>query len=253
MAVGKEEQQLIKRLTELADKAGQRDIVTFSDFLNLYEQNILHNLEGKLRPVRVELSGGYEYAERQIAAFTPDALSYHWEYPLACVRIEPLNPKFSDALTHRDYLGAILNLGIDRGKTGDILVEGNTAFVFCIQSMSDFLVRELFRVKHTDVRVQPVEGAQIDYRPDFKEVTGTVASVRLDALLSLAFGTSRSRISELPKKGIVFVDGRLETSGHYEPREGQLISVRGMGRFRVQEIGGNTKKGRQYVTLQKYV
>ena len=111
-----------KRMTELSKKAYYRGILTFSDFLDLNEQTMLQSLSLKDTGVSVKLWGGYETAERQMAAFVPDAFCCEEDYPLSCLRIQPLNRKFSDKLTHRDYLGAILNLGIDRSKIGDILM-----------------------------------------------------------------------------------------------------------------------------------
>ena len=97
------------------------------------------------------------------------------------------------------------------------------------------------------------EGERFFYEPKVREITGTAASVRLDSLLSLAFGASRSSLTGLIEGGKVFVNGRLVTSNGYQPKEGDLVSVRGMGRFRLQGIGGQSKKGRSYVTLLKYI
>ena len=111
-----------KRMKELANTAYQRDIVTFSDFLNLNEQNIMKSRIFSIPGIRMEWYGGYENAERQMVAFHPDALVFPWEYPIDCLKIEPKSVKFSDKLTHRDYLGALLNLGIERNVLGDILI-----------------------------------------------------------------------------------------------------------------------------------
>ena len=80
-----------------------------------------------------------------------------------------------------------------------------------------------------------------------------MASVRLDKLLALAFNASRSSLTGLIEGGKVFVNGKLVTSNGYEPKEGDLVSVRGMGRFRFQGTGGQSKKGREYVTLWRYI
>ena len=249
----KEEQQLERRLLDLAETAYQRGIVTYSDFLNLNEQNIFLNIKSKLSYLKTESFGGYEAAERQMAAFVPDAPIFCIKYPIACVRIEPLQKKFAESLSHRDYLGALLNLGLDRAKTGDILVEEQQAFLFCQEKLADFICENLHRIRHTSVMVQRVEEQSFSYEPKIKEIKGTMASVRLDSLLSLAFGASRSSLTEQIEGGKVFVNGRLVTSNGYQPKIGDLVSVRGMGRFRFQGIGGQSKKGRSYVTLLKYI
>ena len=122
----KEIKLLEKRFTELSRLAYQRDIITYSDFLNLSEQNILHTLPKDTLYSRYVSFGGYELAERQMAAFIPDALYLCYGkkelspeeigYLFRAVRVAPLNCRFSVEVTHRDYLGASLNLGIVRAK-----------------------------------------------------------------------------------------------------------------------------------------
>ena len=112
--MNKEEQLLEKRLIELSNLAFSRDIVTFSDFLNLNELNILHRTPKDQFKARFETYGGYELAERQMVAFLPDALYYDNGYPMQPLKICPVNKRFAEDLTHRDYLGAIMNLGTSR-------------------------------------------------------------------------------------------------------------------------------------------
>ena len=103
------------------------------------------------------------------------------------------------------------------------------------------------------VRVSRKESALKDYSPDFEEIRGTVASVRLDSLLPLAFSSSRTRLSGLIEGAKVFVNGRLVTSNGYQVQEGDIISVRGMGKFRYDGAGQRTRKNRIYVVIHKYV
>ena len=130
----KEETLFQRRLLDLANMADQRNIVLFSDFLSLNELNIYHSSKKELGFVTCRLFGGYEAAERQMIAFIPDALYYDWDYPIACIRIRPLNVKFAEELGHRDILGALMNLGIERSKTGDIALEENEFYLFCCQN-----------------------------------------------------------------------------------------------------------------------
>lgn len=137
------EEFFIKRIRELANLSYRRDIVTFSDFLNLNEQNIVNNRKNQIPGVVAEGFGGYEQAERQMIAFHPDALAFTWEYPITCLKAEPKAKKFSEDLGHRDYLGAILNLGIDRSVIGDILIQDYVAWIFCHNKIADFLIENL--------------------------------------------------------------------------------------------------------------
>lgn len=247
------EEFFLKRIRELANLSYQRDIATFSDFLTLNEQNMINSRISRMPGVIMECFGGYEHAERQMIAFHPDALSFAWEYPIDCLKIEPKAIKFSETLTHRDYLGAILNLGVERSVVGDILVRDHTAWFFCIRKMTDFFLENLCRVRHTTVLVSKVEDPEDLPQPKLEQINGTCASVRLDSLIALAFRESRSSMVSYIEGGLVFVNGKLITSNGYEPKEGDIVSVRGKGRFRFDGISGQTKKGRCSVRLMKYI
>ena len=184
----------LKRIRELANLSYQRDIVTFSDFLNLNEQNMVSSLKRQFPQIVMETFGGYENAERQMVAFHPDALAFTWEYPIDCLKIEPKAIKFSESLTHRDYLGALLNLGIERSVIGDIVVQEKAAWFFCQNKMTDFFLDNLCRVRHTNILITKVDDPDELPRPKLEAINGTCASVRLDSLISLAFKASRSSI-----------------------------------------------------------
>ena len=249
----KEELMLQKRLIELSKIAYQRDIVTYSDFLNLNELNILHTTPKHELDSCYETFGGYEFSERQMVAFLPDALCYEKNYPISILKIEPLQKKFSEKLSHRDYLGSILNLGIDRSKLGDILVEDDYALIFVHRSLEKFMLEELTRIRHTSVMVTVEDISVVNYEPTVKEIKGTVSSLRLDSLLSLAFSSSRSKLVAFIENGKVFVNGKLITSNGYQMKENDIVSVRGLGRFQFKETISQTKKGRIYVVLNLYI
>ena len=115
--MNREEELFKKRLKDLASAADRRGIVVFTDFMNLNELNIFHSCTREFGYVSYQLFGGYEHAERQIAAFLPDALSYSYDFPIISLKIRPLQKKFAEDLSHRDYLGALLNLGVDRPRS----------------------------------------------------------------------------------------------------------------------------------------
>ena len=243
----------LKRIRELANLSYQRDIVTFSDFLNLNEQNMVSSLKRQFPQIVMETFGGYENAERQMVAFHPDALAFTWEYPIDCLKIEPKAIKFSESLTHRDYLGALLNLGIERSVIGDIVVQEKTAWFFCQNKMTDFFLDNLCCVRHTNILITKVDDPDELPRPKLEAINGTCASVRLDSLISLAFKASRSSMVSYIEGGQVFVNGKLITSNGYEPKEGDIISVRGKGRFIFDGMSHQTKKGRCGVRILRYI
>ena len=263
--MNKEEELLIKRIQDLAKIADLKCMTTFSDFLNLNEQNILHQTLQKFPWIHCETSGGYEGAERQIAAFVPDALSYRIEdvssdsgfpsfsWPISCIRIEPLNLKFAEPLSHRDILGALMHLGIERSRMGDIAVCENQFYLFCHESMASLICSELTRIRHTSVRCITTNASDFVYTPKTKEMTGSVASIRLDALMAVAFQSSRSSLLSLISDGKVFVNGKMVVSNGHTLKPEDIVSVRGYGKFRYDGMAGTTKKGRCSVTVQKYI
>ena len=136
---------------------------------------------------------------------------------------------------------------------GDVYKRQHGAWVFCHNKIADFIMENLLRVRHTTVTVSKVENPEELPDPGFAAVSGTCTSVRLDALIAIAFQASRSSMVSYIEGGQVFVNGKLITSNGYEPKEGDIISVRGKGRFIFEKISGKTKKGRTGVSLLKYV
>lgn len=248
----KEEQLLCKRMKELALNTYNKGYQTFSDFLNLNEMNLLLVMKKELPPVEIIFNGGYESAERKMVCFSMEQ-EENIVFPIHCIRIVPRNVKFSDTLTHRDYLGALINLGIERYTIGDIVIRDKEAYVFSNDKMCDYIVENLCRVKHTDVNCDKVDDSMFTITPKYQEIKGTVASIRLDAVLALAFNGSRSSLSNLIPAGKVFVNSRLIESNSYMLKEGDVVSVRGYGKFIYYEQQNQTKKGRYFIVLKKYI
>lgn len=249
----KEEELLQKRLAELSRIAYVRGIVTFSDFLNLNELNILHTMPKSLLSAEYETFGGYDFSERQMAAFLPDALYYDYQYPIRIIEIVPVNIKFAESLSHRDYLGAIMNLGIDRSKLGDIITDNHRALVYVREELADYINEQLTRVRHTVVKSSLISQMDISgWTPSYETIKGTVASIRLDTVLSLAYPVSRTKMTAFIENGSVFVNGRLTTSNGYRLQEGDIISVRKMGRICYDGVISETRKGRYMVSIRKF-
>lgn len=251
--MNKEETLLEKRIQELARLCYERDIPVHTDFLSLNEQTIFHTVKTSLSPVPTVVTGGYEDAERKVVCFLPSYEENLVELPFCCVKIVPLNDKFAEELSHRDYLGALLNLGIERRQLGDILIDGHIAYCICIREMAEYIVSQLARVRHTSVYGECMECTSFTFSPKTELLEGSVASVRLDSLLAVAFQTSRTKMAPYMEGEKVFVNGRMELSPSFTPREGDLISVRGFGKFRYLGVKNMTKKGRCFVQIEKFV
>ena len=212
--MNKEDNYVKNRLLDLADITYSKNIYAYSDFLNLNEINIFNTITNQLPPVNYYLTGGNVYAERKIVVFKPIEVYYEEDVPITLLKIEPLNKKYADTLNHRDYLGAILNLGIDRSKIGYDEIE--------------------------------------NVRPNLKEIKGTIGNIRLDSIISLAFNKSRSSIVSYIEEKKVFVNGKIITSNGYSIKENDIISVRGLGRVIYNRQISVTKKGKNLVSVSIY-
>lgn len=247
----KEERLLKKRISELAGYCYQRDIRSYTDFLTLNEQTIFHSMKHMLPPVTWLMAGGYEAAERKVVCFLPSYEDETADLPISILEAVPASPRFAKQLTHRDYLGAVMNLGITRSAVGDILMNGNGCFIFCLDKMAAFLAEELTMVGHTPVLCRPVKQAET-FAPVFEKVGGSVASPRLDSVLALVFKTSRSKALPYIEGEKVFIDGRLCISPGRQLKGGEIISVRGLGKFRYTGVENETKKGRLFISAERY-
>lgn len=244
---------LKKHLIELARRASGGSYFTFSDFLGLAEQSALSEIERELN-VRHERFGGAEGAERVIVRFgDEEEIGYSQDYPISCIKIEPVAPKFAEKLTHRDFLGALLNLGIERSVLGDIIVNDSVAYVFALEDITEYIVSSLFRVKHTDVKLsvtQSIPEGEL-YRTEPRRITAE--GERLDAVIAKVYFMSRGDAQSLFKKRLVFVDGRMCESPSYRPKADERISVRGLGRMIYRGASGTTKKGKLAIAVDVYV
>lgn len=252
MMADKEELLLRKRMSELATICYQRDITTCTEFLTLNEQTIFHSLRRELPPVPYLVSGGHETAERKIVCFLSSYEAETAVLPISVIEAGPANSRFSAPLNHRDYLGALMNLGIERRLIGDILMKETGCFIFCMTRMAEYITEQLLKVGNTPVQCKIVPNADLKIEQNYEEFSGSIASPRLDNLIALAFKTSRSKVIPYIEGEKVFIDGRIVASPGTSLKGGEIISVRGLGKFSYQGITTQTKKGRCYVTIKKY-
>jgi RNA-binding protein YlmH len=251
--ITEEEQRLQKRFCELAEKTYRQNIFSFTDFLGLGEQTLFHQVSHTFHHVKTTLYGGHPSCERLMVRFgDPAEIGYEEAFPIVCLRIGAKAPKFAENLTHRDYLGALVNLGLERSTMGDILVGDKEAYTFCMENIAPFICDNLDRVRHTAVTCQIVESVPESALPNLVERSVNVASERLDALIAAVFHLSRSQCLELFRSGKIFVGGRLYENNSGQPKAGELISVRGYGRFLYDGVQAETKKGRRMARVRIY-
>ena len=257
--ITKEEQLFRNRIGELATRSYGKGIYTFTDFLSLSEQSPVIEMQRELSYAHPSFFGGADFCERRVRRFgCEDEMGYDEPYPIVAVEVAPAAPAFASPLTHRDFLGAILNLGIDRSVIGDIAIdrETNTAYVFCLESISGFLAENLVKVKREGVKcriIYDLSELPGGIEPQLLRKTLSVASERVDAVISAAWNISRTDSSDAVKAGLVFINQRLCTSPSEPLKEGDLVSFRGKGRFRYIGINYVSRKGRDNVSVDMFV
>lgn len=255
-----------KMLTAMANdrmrQCSVRNRVTHTDFLSPEEQSVLR--QARLLPppgVRMVFCGGFDGAEREIAVFLPDYAEEDDEEVrglLSVIRADCSEKAHASssgrAPGHGDYLGSLLGLGISRGVVGDILVREDGADILVLADIADYIVqnyrsagRAALSVSRHDVAdlIVPAGGKQ--------EQSCSVASLRLDSVVSAAFGVPRARAQEAIRSGLVFVDHILAEKPDIRLEDGSLIAVRHRGRVRITEIGGTSRKGRIHLTIERQV
>lgn len=253
MADEKDIINLKKRMLELAERSYSCGIYTFTPFLGLAEQQAFYNIQGDIAHVGYAMEGGSPLCERKMIRFgSAETNGYEESYPIKCLKVEPLTPKFAEPLTHRDFLGAIMNLGIERSTVGDIFVQDKEAIVFCQESIADYLSENLTQVRHTRVKCGVVEAADLLQAPVTEELSFSVSSARIDAVVSRVCGLARSKSQELFKAGRIYVNGRLAENNSYMLKDGDTVTARGFGRFTYIGAEGETRKGRIRIAVEVY-
>ena len=237
---------LKKRLAELSHRAFERGYTTYSTFLNLQEISILKSLKLESKYI---LFGGYENADRCVASFSNDEV---YSYPIVCIKIEPLQQKFSDKLTHRDFLGALMNLGIEREMLGDIKILNNEGYLFCLDKISRYIVDNLSSIKHTSVKCKIIDDIPelFNQLPDEEEYI--VSSLRIDTVVSAVFKMSRNSASQLINQEKIFINSKTVYKDSVQLKEGDVVSVRGYGKFIYSQSVNETRKHKMVVAIRLY-
>ncbi len=244
---------LKKRFRELAQKCYQNNQYTFTGFLGLADAACFYEIERELSYVPYTVWGGSDEAERVMIRFgNEEQLGYEEAFPVTCLKISPLSEKFADPLTHRDYLGALMNLGIERDTLGDILLEDKTAWLFCVSSMAGYIKQNLTRVKHTAVMCQEAREAPAFTGKDIQEIKIQIASERIDGVVAKVYHLSRSEAVELFRQKKIFVGGRLCENNSQLLKAGETVSVRGCGKFEFAGETGISKKGKMNALIYCY-
>ncbi len=242
------------RITELAERAYREGRFFFTDFLDLSQLSAFHAMERELAYAGTKVFGGAEGCERCMVRFgSPELCGYEEEFPIRVLCIRPVQKKFSETLTHRDFLGSVIGLGIERTKLGDILVKENEAYFFVSDTISEYIIESLDKVKHTNVSVERWEGELTELAPKYSEESVVVSSNRLDSILARVFGLSRELAARYISEGKVYVGGREIRSVSKTLKDKDVVSVRGQGKFIFDGEDGTTRKNKLYIRIKRYI
>lgn len=247
----KEIQQLKKRFLELGEKSYNQNIYTFTGFLGMSEQEVFWQAAQAMKHVPFTLWGGSEGCERQMVRFgSAEEFGYEEEFPIVCICIRPLLEKFADNLTHRDFLGALMNLGIERSTLGDIYVKQKTGYLFCVDKIADYIVENLDKIKHTNVKCTVLEQVPEVVAGEAVEEEHLTASERIDGIVAKLYNISRNQSLELFRGKKVFVNGRVYENNSGSLKSGDVVSVRGYGKFTYAGISQETRKGKLRIKVR---
>lgn len=236
------------RVCDTADICKRTSVTKFLGFLTCEEVRIADEILKK-RNIKYSFFGGYESAERTYLACLPDWCDYT-DFP-----IKSLTFKYRsvDKLTHRDFLGSLMALGLAREKIGDILVEDGRAVIFVASEISDHVINQINKVGRVGVDISLGYSEPLPSLGKLESFSVTVASDRIDCVIASLCGISRAKSSELISNGYVSVNSIACDKVTRTVRNSDKITVRGKGKFIIANFDGFSKKGRMILKYQKYV
>lgn len=242
-----------KRLLDLADQSYRQCIYTYTGFLSMDERDLYERMKVELAYAAPQIWGEQDACERCMVGFgSEEQLGYPGIFPICRMTAEPVSEKFAEEITHRDVLGALMHLGIERSLIGDIIVRGKTAWFYSTDTIAPFLTSNLVQIRHNHVLCKEVIGEIPELTPVLEPAVFNVASPRLDAVAAALTGQSRSRTSSLFREKKVFVNGRVRDDGSMQLSPGDVISLRGYGKAIYDGVLGETKKGRSRIAVRRY-
>lgn len=261
--MAKEDKILLAGMEDRMRQSEDRYMMTSTVFLDLRQRSLAQVFFREFRGVRHVFYGGYEDAERTVCIFFPEEFmtgerpeDYFDEVPednpLTAVRA--VRKKGAPPLTHRDYLGALMGLGIRRESVGDILVREDGADIILLKEIAGFVLMNYSQAGRTPLELSeiPVKSLILNTGQRKKSVE-SVASLRLDNLVSAAFSVPRSRAAEAASEGMIFVDGVIAKKPDRIVREGEKIVFRGKGKAVFLGVRGKSSKGRIMAEIERYI
>ncbi len=253
IAQNPEDRLLLAKLWDKINAGIRKNIPANTCFLSVREQEMAKYLFGA--EPGLYFFGGYGEAERKMLIFLPDYLDESClmdeDSPVVCLHAEFFQ---GDSLSHRDFLGALMGAGIGRETVGDICVGKGFCDFFVTEEIAPYILQSFLGAGRTRVHMSriPLSAASIP-EPEVKELRDTLASLRLDSVISAGFRIGRSLAGQYVTSGKASIDGLPCEKPDKTVGEGAKISVRGLGKIRLTAVNGRTKKDRISVVIHRYV
>ena len=246
-----EDRVLLARVWERLSAGQRREIPAFSCFLSLREQELVRRLMGE---ETLTFFGGYPEAERAVACYLPPYLeenSLYAEGPVTCICASYFE---GDCLTHRDFLGSLMGAGIKRETVGDIYVSEGSCDFLVTREILPYLLQNFLSAGRTKLHVEqlPIDQIRVPEQK-VKAVRDTVSSLRLDGVVSSGFSISRGKAADYIAAGKCELNYAPCMKGDKQAAEGDVITIRGLGKIRLETIGGSTKKGRIAIEITRFL
>lgn len=244
-----DDKELAARIGDMMKISRKRGSV-YSSFLNERQCALAEKFLRERHSENYRFFGGYESAQRRILCvydnyFRPD----DGDFPLSAVTF---NYRKSYSLSHRDLLGAVMSLKLNRDAIGDIIIGEGISQVLVLDSVRNIVAGEIRKIGSVGVKVDDDCEILLSAEQNFREITGTVSSLRFDSVLSMALNLSRGKTVQIISSGSAEVNFFPVSDKTYKVKQGDVFSVRGFGKYRLEEISGVTKKGRIHITVLKY-
>ena len=254
-----EDRMVLSQMLDKMEIAEKREKIEYTDFLDMYQVALVKKFLNKIDINNYVLYGGYENAERNVAIFYPEKyneemVQKNYSKILKVIKIQ-LGKEEEGKYTHRNYLGGIVKLGMKREKVGDIIVSEDGADIIVKEETAEMLTQELetlTRFQNSKIVVADL-GELRKQEVKVEEVDIIVPSLRLDNIVSDLAKTSRSKAVQILAQERVFINGQSEIKPSKGVKLGDVITIRGKGRFVVKEIKGSTRSGRTVLRIEKYV
>lgn len=237
-----------KRIRELAQISQKRNIYTFTDFLPpSYLIQVAQLCDG----TKWEEWGGSDFCERKMVKFGSE-IGYEADFPLCIIKVSSSSSAFVSPFTHRDLLGSLLALGIDRSKVGDVFAREHEGYIVIHEDLKSFVLQNLTRVGKCSVKLSECTKIPDTYAPKLEESVIIVSSLRSDVVISRAYNLSRDDALSLFLAGFVSINGRVKEKNADTLKDGDVVAVRGKGKFIFEKVVGTTQKDKMRVLIKKY-